>query len=413
MKKILSLFICLLCLTGSLSAQSVGLVLSGGGAKGLVHIGIIRALEEKGIPIDYIAGTSMGAIIGGLYSMGYKADDIDSIISCQDWDFVMSDRIPREESTFEDKFFDSRYIVRVPFSTGRHMKKTALEDAGRDTPEDGKQSGKSVFDKIPMAMVNGQNIYNLFTSLTVGYQDSIDFNKMPIPFACVAVDVVNRKEVVWRNGNLVDAIRSSMAIPGFFAPVRIGDMVLIDGGARNNFPVDVARSLGADIIIGVKLGKAEEARGHAVNNISDMISGIYDMYAHEKDEAALNNTDILIRPSVKGFSTMSFDKESIRSLVENGRDAALEMAPELRRLRAYLNECIDELPDRMIGPVFNRHQYKKAVHLDKDSILLGTVTYNGLNDRDAQLIFNNSLLSYYTGNFLLYCLICHYVIRHT
>ncbi len=385
-----------LCLPAASAAQNrptrprIGLVLSGGGAKGAAHIGVLKVLEQYDIPVDCIVGTSMGAIIGGLYAMGYKADEIDSIISAQDWDFVMSDRIPREDSSFEDKSYDSRYIAKVPFSTGRRLKKPDEQIIG-PLPET-KQQGKTVFDRIPMAMVNGQNIYNLFTSLSVGYQDSIDFNRMPIPFACVAVDVVGRKEVVWRNGNIVDAIRSSMAIPGYFAPVRIGDMVLIDGGARNNFPVDVARSFGADIIIGVKLGKEEESRGHEVNNISDMISGIYDMYAHEKYEAAMNDTDILIRPSVKGYSTMSFDKASINALIENGRIAAIEKAPELRKLREHLNNCENELPNAMIGPVFNRKQYKKAVHLDKDSILLGTVTYNGLNERDAQLIFKNSLL---------------------
>ena len=371
----------------------IGLVLSGGGAKGAAHIGVLQVLEEYGIPIDCVVGTSMGAIIGGLYSMGYKANEIDSIISVQDWDFVMSDRIPREQSSFEDKQYDGKYIVRVPFSMGNFGKKPDhTAGSTQDSPASPATKQQTLFDKIPMAVVNGQNIYNLFTSLAVGYQDSIDFNKMPIPFACVAVDVVSRSEVVWRNGNLVDAIRSSMAIPGYFSPVRIGDMVLVDGGARNNYPVDVARSLGADIVIGVKLGAPDEVRSNEVNNISDMFSGLYDMYAHEKDNAAMASTDILIRPSIKGFGVMSFDKESIRALIENGRNAALDMAPELLRLKAYLDECSNEQPSTFIGPVFERKQYKKAVHLDKDTISLGKVIYSGLNQRDAQLLLNNSIL---------------------
>ncbi len=371
----------------------IGVVLSGGGAKGAAHIGVLKVLEEYGIPVDCVVGTSMGAIIGGLYSIGYKANEIDSIISTQDWDFVMSDRIPREQSSFEDKQYEGQYIARVPFSMGNFGKdseRAADTVFGPLPPVPPKP--QTLFDKIPMAVVNGQNIYNLFTSLTVGYQDSIDFNKMPIPFACVAVDVVSRREVVWRNGNLVDAIRSSMAIPGYFAPVRIGDMVLVDGGARNNYPVDVARALGADIIIGVKLGTADETRSRDVNNISDMFSGLYDMYAHEKYESAMDNTDILIRPSIKGFGMLDFDHESIAALIENGRTAAMEKGEELKRLKAYLDECSNELPSTFIGPVYDRKQYKKAVHLDKDTISLGKVIYNGLNQRDAQLLLNNSIL---------------------
>ena len=401
-RKIAALLLAVLMLQGlfnETSAQKretrprIGVVLSGGGAKGAAHIGVLKVLEEYGIPVDCVVGTSMGAIIGGLYSMGYKANEIDSIISAQDWDFVMSDRIPREQSSFEDKQYDGKYIVRVPFSMGNFGKDSerAVDTVFGPLPPVPPKP-QTLFDKIPMAVVNGQNIYNLFTSLTVGYQDSIDFNKMPIPFACVAVDVVSRREVVWRNGNLVDAIRSSMAIPGYFAPVRIGDMVLVDGGARNNYPVDVARALGADIIIGVKLGTADETRSRDVNNISDMFSGLYDMYAHEKYESAMDNTDILIRPSIKGFGMLDFDHESIAALIENGRTAAMEKGEELKRLKAYLDECSNELPSTFIGPVYDRKQYKKAVHLDKDTISLGKVIYNGLNQRDAQLLLNNSIL---------------------
>lgn len=373
----------------------VGVVLSGGGAKGAAHIGVLKVLEEYNIPVDCVVGTSMGAIIGGLYSIGYSASEIDSIISSQDWNYVMSDKIPREASSYEDKLNSGRYIVTVPFSIGKGGKK---KPAGLDTivgpmplP---KSHPKSFLDNVPIAVVNGQNIYNLFTSLSVGYQDSLDFNRMPIPFACVAVDVVGRQEVVWRSGNFVDAIRSSMAIPWYFAPVRVGDKVLIDGGALNNYPVDVARSLGADIIIGVKLGKKNEAKKqtHDVNNAGDLFSGIYDMYANEKIEAAMANTDILIQPSVKGYGTLSFDKESIAALIQNGREAALEKSEELIKLRKHLDECNYELEDRLIGPKYVRPEYKKAVHLDRDSIFLGNVEFEGIEGKAVKMLLSNSEL---------------------
>lgn len=393
----------LLLVSATVAAQStqpirpkVGVVLSGGGAKGAAHIGVLKVLEEYNIPVDCVVGTSMGAIIGGLYSIGYSASEIDSIISVQDWDFVMSDRIPREASSYEDKLNASKYLVKVPFSIGyggkkeKHWEDTLIGPMPMPKP----QNAKSFLDNVPIAVVNGQNIYNLFTSLSVGYQDSLDFNRMPIPFACVAVDVVGRQEVVWRSGNFVDAIRSSMAIPWYFAPVRVDDRVLIDGGALNNYPVDVARALGADIIIGVKLGKPEEAKKQTrdVNNAGDLFSGIYDMYANEKVESAMANTDILIQPSVKGFGTLSFDKESIAALVQNGRTAALEKSEDLIRLRKYLDECNYELEDRLIGPRYVRPEYKKAVHLDRDSLLLGNVEFEGIEGKAVKMLLNNSRL---------------------
>lgn len=374
----------------------VGVVLSGGGAKGAAHIGVLKVLEEYNIPVDCVVGTSMGAIIGGLYSIGYTASEIDSIISSQDWDFVMSDKIPREASSYEDKLNSGKYVVKVPFSIGyggkksKHMEDTLIGPMPMPKP----QNAKSFLDNIPIAVVNGQNIYNLFTSLSVGYQDSLDFNRMPIPFACVAVDVVGRQEVIWRSGNFVDAIRSSMAIPWYFAPVRVGDKVLIDGGALNNYPVDVARSLGADIIIGVKLGKPEEAKKQTrdVNNAGDLFSGIYDMYANEKIESAMANTDILIQPSIKGYGTLSFDKESIAALIQNGRAAALEKSEDLLKLRKYLDECDYELEDRLIGPRYKRPEYKKAVHLDRDSIMIGNVEFDGIEGKAVKMLLSNSEL---------------------
>ena len=374
----------------------VGLVLSGGGALGAAHIGVLKMLEEYGIKPDCIVGTSMGSIIGGMYAIGYSAAEIDSIISNQDWGFVMSDKVPRENSYFEDKQDDAKYVLKIPFSIGLYGRKKQAPDKNLigplplDKPQE--RSG-SVLDNVPIAAINGQNIYNLFKSLSVGYQDSIDFNQMPIPFACVAVDLVSKKEIVWRSGYFVDAIRSSMAIPGVFSPVHIDDMVLIDGGAKNNFPVDVARTLGADIVIGVKLGKPEEEESTGeVNNLGDMFSSIYDMYAHEKYDAAVQGTDILIQPSTKGYGVMSFDKESIAKLVENGWNAALEKEEELKNLSKYLKECKEDMDDRLIGPRFVRSGRRKAVHLDRDTITLGNVTYTGIEGGAAKMLLKKSSL---------------------
>ncbi|MFR4038364.1 MAG: patatin-like phospholipase family protein [Butyricimonas faecalis] len=224
------IFVFLLVLFVILDAQGqrkkVGLVLSGGGAKGVAHIGVLKVLEEAGIPIDYIAGTSMGSLVGALYAIGYDAHAMDSLVRRQDWMFLLSDKVYRYNLPFSEKEETEKYLVSVPIKNNREI-------------------------KIPSGFISGQNVYNLFSDLTIGYHDSLDFKKLPIPFACVASNLVDGKEVIQDYGVLPLAMRASMAIPGAFAPVRQDSMVLVDGGISNNFPVDIAKAMGADIIIGV------------------------------------------------------------------------------------------------------------------------------------------------------------------
>lgn len=222
-----------LCFTNGLMAQGevrpkVGLVLSGGGAKGVAHIGVLKVLEEAEIPIDFISGTSMGAIIGGLYSIGYTAEKLDSMVRTQDWMFLLTDQIARPYSSFNTKYEKKHFLVNV--SLGADKKISA-----------------------PSGIIKGQGILNKFTGLTTGYHQIESFDSLPIPFACVAGDLKSGKEIVIRKGNLPLAMRTSMAVPGVFEPVYRNDMVLVDGGIFNNFPVDVAKEMGADITIGVDL----------------------------------------------------------------------------------------------------------------------------------------------------------------
>lgn len=385
--------------TPSLGRPKIGLVLSGGGAKGAAHIGVLKVLEENNIPIDYIAGTSMGAIIGGLYAMGYKADDIDSLITHQDWPFVMSDNVKAENISFEDKRFASQYPVRIPFTIKLNSVAEAEKDIdslligpARPPKLAPPRRNRSILDNVPMAYINGQNIYNLFSSLSIGYQDSIDFDKMPIPFACVAVDIHNKQEVVLRSGRIVEAIRASMAIPGYFAPVRMGDKVLYDGGLLNNYPVDVVRKMGADIVIGVKLGRADEVEEQTGENLAEALSMMLDLFTDTKLQGALDNTDILIRPSTKGFGALSFDPQSIETLLENGRAAALEQETSLKNLKRRLDKIQKEQAENLIGPVYKRKTYKKAKMLGKDTLAIGNVNFHGLTADQAQRLFKRSKL---------------------
>ena len=380
MKRFLTFSLLLLFLVPAFAQRpKVGVVLCGGGAHGPPHLGVQKVLEENNIPIDYIVGTSMGAIVGGLYAIGYSANELDSLIMAQDWNVVMSDRIPRGSRSFQRRRSQDEYVLRIPFGAGDYSRLSA--GMQRRSEE------ASLLSNIPLAMVDGQNIYNLFTKLSVGYQDSLDFSRMPIPFACVAVDVIGKKEVVFKSGHFVDAIRSSMAIPGYFSPVRIGDMVLIDGGALNNYPVDVAREMGADIIIGVKLGELDK-KEPVIENIGDLALEVMDLYMDTKLASAIENTDIIITPSTKGFNTLSFETQSLRTLIDNGEAAAREKQQDLLNMKDFL----DRSQQQFIGPMKQPEKYRKAVRLDRDSITLGEVNFNGLKAKDSHLLLRNSPL---------------------
>lgn len=224
-KYIALLMLFLLCFSERAMAQDeirpkIGLVLSGGGAKGVAHIGVLKVLEEAEIPIDYICGTSMGAIIGGLYSIGYHAEELDSMVRSQDWIFLLTDQIARPYQSFNSKYEKEHFLIKVPLGNNKKI-------------------------STPSGIVKGQGILNKFTSLTIGYHQLDSFADLPIPFACVAGDLTSGKEIVIKKGNLPLAMRTSMAVPGVFQPVYRDGMVLVDGGIFNNFPVDVAKEMGS------------------------------------------------------------------------------------------------------------------------------------------------------------------------
>ena len=208
----------------------VGLVLSGGGAKGAAHIGVLKYIEEAGIPIDYIAGTSMGSIVGGMYALGYSSDEILSIISSVDWDRLISNNVDRREISYENKLKNSPQVITIPFSFGSNTE-------GLKT--------MSFKNSLPTGIVSGDNLINLFNSLSVGYSDPIDFNELPIPFICVATNMMNGEAEVLNKGVFSKALRASMAIPILFDPIKIDQTLYVDGGLVNNFPAEQCRAMGA------------------------------------------------------------------------------------------------------------------------------------------------------------------------
>ncbi|WP_434481290.1 patatin-like phospholipase family protein [Xylanibacter caecicola] len=301
--------------------KKVAVVLSGGGAKGMAHIGALRVIERAGIPIDYIAGTSMGAIVGGLYSIGYDTKMLDSLIRAQDWKFLLSDKADIHGRSLANRQKQHTYILSKPITP-------ALKD-----------------NVAAGGLIQGTNLSNLFTRLTTGYHDSIDFDSLPIPFACVATNIVDNTEYDFRSGNLATAMRASMSIPGAFTPVRLDTLVLVDGGLRNNYPADLAKRMGADIIIGVSVqGQARTA--DELYSGASILSQIIDVNCKNKYDENWSITDVPIKVDVKGYSATSFTKVAIDTLINRGESAAMEQWNELMRIKRSLGLPDDYMPVR-------------------------------------------------------------------
>lgn len=297
---------CLLPVQGE-QRKKVAIVLSGGGAKGVAHVRALKVIEEAGIPIDYIVGTSMGAIVGGLYSIGYTTAQLDTLVRNQDWKFLLSDATERKEKSLFNREHSEQYILTVPFN-------------------------KKAKESLTGGVIKGRNIGILFSKLTEGYHDSLDFNKFPIPFACVAYNLVNGKEVVFHEGVLATAIRASMSIPGAFTPVRINDQVLVDGGMANNYPVDVAREMGADYVIGIDVQDSLKAANNLVS-LPNIVGQIVNLLVENKYQENVSKSDVHIKVNVSGYSATSFTRNAIDTLLIRGESAARKQWDNLIELK--------------------------------------------------------------------------------
>ena len=316
MKKLWLILVAVL-MCGTLNAENeqtrserkkVGVVLSGGGAKGMAHIGVLKVLEEAGIPVDVITGTSMGSIVGGLYAIGYNANSLDSIVRMQDWSYVITDKENMRNQSIDDRKKQNTYII----STGMAIGKRA-ENAG--------------------GLIKGKNLAELFQRLCTGYTDSLDFSKdLRIPFACVATNIIDNSEVDFHSGRLPQAMRASMSIPAAFSPVRLGDMVLVDGGLKNNYPADLAREMGADIIIGVTVQTDPKVADDLEGTMS-ILNQIIDINCKNKVEENLEITDLHLQVDTRGYSTASFSATAIDTLIMRGEEIARQHWDDIMALK--------------------------------------------------------------------------------
>ncbi|STO14223.1 NTE family protein rssA [Flavobacterium hibernum] len=287
----------------SIKRPKIGLVLSGGGAKGFAHIGVLKVLEEAGIKIDYIGGTSMGSIIGGLYASGYNASQIDSIFKRTNFDELINDYIPRSSKNFYGKKNDELYALVLPFSNFK---------VG-----------------IPEALSKGMYNYNLLSSLTRNVRHVRDFNQLPTPFLCIGTNIETGEEVLLNKGNLVQAMMASAAFPSLFTPVEIDGKLLVDGGVVNNYPIKEVRNLGADIIIGVDV-QDDLLNRKSLKNATRILVQITNLQSIDKMKSKIKDTDIYIKPDIRDYGVISFDKGE--EIIRKGEEAAFAVYEKIKTL---------------------------------------------------------------------------------
>ena len=326
----LCLLLLIFALPGNLSLLSaqknstrpkVGLALSGGGAKGLAHLGVIKVMEEAGLKPDYVTGVSMGSIVGGMYAMGYTPDSIARMFSMFNWEYAMSDMIPENKIIFHEKRYFHNSIIALPIT--------------RDAI------------KIPSGLISGQQIESGLNHYFWPAATITDFSKLPVPFLCLATDVVTSKKVVLQSGYLPDAIRASMAIPSVFTPVRTDTAVLVDGGVVRNYAATELREMGADIVIGSYVsfrGYKEKDLGTAYGILKQIgfLSSLAD-YEEQKRQ-----TDIMIEPELGEVGTLSFN--NVDTIISRGYREALKYRDVFKRLADSLDaicprEPVKALPD--------------------------------------------------------------------
>lgn len=341
----------LLSLVFSVYAQEerpkIGLVLSGGGAKGLAHIGVLKVLEEEGIFPDYITGTSMGSIIGGLYAIGYTPHELDSIVRNVNWSRLLSDDIPLSSVSPHEKTDYNRY--QAEFTITR----------------DGL--------KIPSGLIRGQQINALITGLSWHVADRQDFNAFPIPFRCVAADLKSGNQYIFKEGDLTTALRASMSIPTVFSPVRKDSMLLVDGGVLNNYPVKICKEMGADIIIGVNVSFIDGSGDEELRTFADILMASATIAGNTSMRDAIKNTDLLISPDMSEYNTGSFSDAS--KIIQRGEESARQKMAEIR---AWKDSVIPRSRDSLHLKQSRNHE-----------IRVRQIRVNGLHNINQQYLLGN------------------------
>jgi NTE family protein len=369
---------------------TVAVVLGGGGARGMAHLGVLRYIEEMGIPVDLVGGTSMGGLVSGLYSLGFGAPYLDSLVRAIDWTVMMSDKIPDSFQTYKVRQNKERFALTIPFHydsddmRNRIARQTRFnknyEQSDTRTGDMSQEMMAKVGMGLPDGFLFGYNVRNTLSSVTVGYQDSLAFDELPVPYFCVATDMLSLNEKNWTSGSLVDAMRSTMAIPGYFRPVRLEGMVLVDGGTRNNFPVDIARAMGADIVIGSEMPTPRNLAD--LGGLANLLMQNITLMSADICETNRRNTDILLQHELKGYTMLSFDSNSVDDIIAQGYARAVE------------NKEAFEAVAKRVGAVPGdpSTERRQAIDLTKHKVLVEKIRYEGVTEKESDYIINPALL---------------------
>ena len=338
----------------------IGLVLAGGGARGASHVGVLKVLERERIPIDYVAGTSMGSIVGGMYASGMPPEEIERQMVAVDWEGVFQDKVDRQDRSYRRKMDDRLWLY----------------DA-----KPGFSGGKI---KLPPGLVQGQRIGLLLTSLTLPVGDIDDFDNLPIPFRAIAADIQTGEKVVLDSGNIAKAIRASMAVPAALSPVPWDGRRLVDGGIASNLPVETVKEMGADIIIAVDLGQplSDAELGESLLSIVDQLTAMLVRDNVERELAMLTDEDVLILPDLGDISSAEFDR--VGEAIPTGVTAAELKIDELRQLslseEEYAAHVAARSKPRTEMPVIEFITFNNSTAV-ADDFLLGRLQTTMKNDQ--------------------------------
>lgn len=329
-----------------LNAQTrprVGLALSGGGAKGFAHIGVLKVLEEVGMPIDYIAGTSMGSVVGALYAIGYDAHSLENLAADMDWQEMLTDDIDRRNLSMEEKMWDGRYLGHFPIKQGT---------VG-----------------LPTGLIGGQKVSKMLSNMTLSVHHISDFSELPISFLCIGTDLGSGEAITLDKGYLPDAIRASMAIPTLFTPIKIEDHLLADGGLSRNLPAIDLKQRGLDIIIGVDVSTALRS-ADSLTTFLEILTQTINFLEAESRIKQYDLCDILIKPDMSDHTM--FDFGHIRTLVQIGEDAAREHLDELQALAQTLQHDVQDsvkyTPVQVDSLYIYRYEIEGLVRVSKNLI---------------------------------------------
>ena len=376
MKRLITSLILLLAIV-SLVAQpmaterkKVAVVLCGGGAMGTIHIGALKVLEEAGIPIDMVTGTSMGSIIGGMYAVGYDASDIEAIINSMDWGDILRDRLSMRNQTLDEREKQNIYLFDYRL----------FLDKSQDTLAGG--------------FIRGINVEKTLRHFLRQPED-IDFKSLPRPFGCIATDLVTDSEVVLDHGSLAQSIRASMAVPGIFAPVRMDPYILVDGGTKNNFPADLARKMGADIVIGVRTDLGLNDKYYSTSDILERSVGAD---IHNRSNENDKYCDLIIRVPVRGYSAAHFYNSAIKELIKRGEEATRAQMDSIMILKEKAGVPADYRPDYSIIQLSDIDNTQAGKLVNEENAKNSIKASVGLRYDNEELVAAQIGATYYFGN---------------